>query len=120
MPDPNVTAQQAPPLADPAETILRSASGVDDATKANAWDAFHGSTSEDDLANKLQNMNLPQEVKAGLWDAKHSLSSQPPTPSAPLTEAAAASGNFANQQASQTQTARDLAQPTHVLVNGKI
>src|SRR5271170_857680 len=40
--------------------------------------------------------------------------------SAPLTEADAASGDFANQQASQTQTARDLAQPTHVLLNGKI
>jgi hypothetical protein len=71
------TPVQTPPQApsqtlDPAEQILRSTKGVDDSIRADAWDAYHNSANEDELAGKLQNMNLPQDAKANLWDAKHS------------------------------------------------
>jgi hypothetical protein len=71
---------------DPAEQILRSASGLDDNTKANAWDAFHNSASEDDLAGKLQGMNIPQDVKANLWDAKHTSKPAAPAPASNLNK----------------------------------
>jgi hypothetical protein len=66
---------QAPPTAtppsDPAEQILRSTPGLDTNSQADAWDAFHQSKNEDELGQRLQNMNLPQDIKANLWDAKH-------------------------------------------------
>jgi hypothetical protein len=76
---------QAQPIqqADPAEQILRLAQGLDDNSRADAWDAFHNSANEDELAGKLQNMNLPQETKASLWDAKQKFvqaSAQPAKP----------------------------------------
>jgi len=80
--------QQAPPptapapSSDPAEQILRSAQGVDTNAQADAWDAFHQSKNEDELSQRLQNMNIPQDVKANLWDAKHSLTSTQGRPSA--------------------------------------
>ena len=74
MGDPQAQATQTPPAQAPdsAEQILRSTQGLDDNVRADAWDAYHNSANEDELAGKLQNMNLPQDVKANLWDAKHS------------------------------------------------
>jgi hypothetical protein len=57
--------------------MLRSTQGIDDNARADAWDAFHGAKNEDDLATKLQGMNLPNELKANLWDAKHAASAAP-------------------------------------------
>jgi hypothetical protein len=65
------TQQNPTPPPDIAEQILRSAP-VDDNARADAWDAFHQSQSEEDLTGRLQKLNLPQSVKADLWDAKHS------------------------------------------------
>jgi len=56
-------------MGDKAQDILNPVQ-VDDNTKALAWDAFHGSKNEDELATKLGSMSLPDSVKADLWDAK--------------------------------------------------
>src|ERR1700687_6502686 len=81
-PPPQILPQQAATAASNglAEPILRSAQGIDDSTRANAWDAFHQSQNEDELSQRLQNINIPQDVKANLWDAKRSLAApvQPP------------------------------------------
>jgi hypothetical protein len=74
---------QAPPvIQDPAKQILDSAQGVDNDTKASAWDVYHGAKDENDLVDKLKSVNVPNDVKANLWDAKHaaqSTSVPPPT-----------------------------------------
>jgi len=85
--DPNVPIQSLVPLrngtvllvrqcsmADPAEPILRSAQGIDDSTRARLWDQFHQAKNEDDLANRLQNANISQSLKADLWEAKRATS----------------------------------------------
>lgn len=59
---------------DPAESILRGAQGLDNNARRDAWDAFTNSHDEDELTNKLQSMNLPQSVKAALWNAKYQAS----------------------------------------------
>src|SRR5258708_6191786 len=66
----------AAPASDPAEQILRSAPGLDTNTQADAWDAFHQSKNEDELGQRLQNINIPKDVKANLWDAKHRMAAQ--------------------------------------------
>src|SRR6266480_841915 len=96
MPDPTqaqstVSAPQVPPQptapvssSDPAEQILRSVQGVDSNAQADAWDAFHQSKNEDELSQRLQRINIPQDVKANLWDAKRSLAPvQPPKQAEP-------------------------------------
>lgn len=40
--------------------------------KARAWDAFHASTTPDDLQKHLDALPLPKPAKARLWDAKFS------------------------------------------------
>ena len=93
---PQATAPATPaPTSDPAEQILRSAQGVDTNTQAAAWDAFHQSKNEDELTQRLQNINIPQNVKANLWDAKR-LAAPKVQPGAPLTESEAA--NYAINQ----------------------
>src|SRR5258708_38626610 len=92
---PQATAPATPaPISDPAEQILRSAQGVDMNVQADAWDAFHQSKNEDELTQRLQNINIPQNVKANLWDAKR-LAAPKVQPGA-LTESEAA--NYAINQ----------------------
>ncbi len=59
----------APPL-DPAESILRSTKGIKEDSLADAWDAYHNSQDIDTLSSRLQNLPIPEEMKAQLWDAK--------------------------------------------------
>ncbi len=95
---PQATAPATPaPISDPAEQILRSAQGVDTNAQADAWDAFHQSKNEDELTQRLQNINIPQNVKANLWDAKR-LAAPKVQPGAPLTESEAAKSNYATNQ----------------------
>lgn len=70
MPDP----QSAP---DPVADLLAK-SPIGQSVRADAWDAFHSSTNEDDLTAKLQKLPMPMETKATLWDLKHA-SAQPTT-----------------------------------------
>jgi hypothetical protein len=72
------------PTQDPAQSILAAASSLSNSQRADLWDVFHNSASQDDLAKTLQGMNIPQEVKASLWDAKHAMSSDVVAPPPPV------------------------------------
>lgn len=61
---------------DLAYGILTPAS-ADDNEKAKAWDIFHGEADEPKFSAKLAKVNLPDEVKAQLWDAKFPQYSEP-------------------------------------------
>jgi polyhydroxyalkanoate synthesis regulator phasin len=54
---------------DQAQTIL-SPVQADNSVKAGAWQAFKDSANERELGAKLQGINLPDKVKADLWEAK--------------------------------------------------
>jgi polyhydroxyalkanoate synthesis regulator phasin len=56
---------------DQAQTILAPAQ-ADNSVKADAWQAFKDSANEREFGVRLQGMNLPQQVKADLWEAKRS------------------------------------------------
>src|SRR5262245_41563636 len=60
--------------------------GVDRATKADAWDAFHAASDPDDFRTRFDRLNLPRETKAALWDAKFG----EPKPAAPAAKTTAA------------------------------
>jgi hypothetical protein len=83
---------------DPAENILKNATGVPDPIKALAWDAFHLSKSKTDFQKRIGALPLSDDVKADLWDLKYS-PQQVNTNVAPeqmATEAMRASGIPAN------------------------
>ncbi len=48
------------------------ASPVDDRVRADAWDAFQASTSQEDFKARFDKLPLPQTAKADLWDLKFS------------------------------------------------
>jgi len=54
---------------DAAQTILTPVQ-ADDSVKAQAWQAFKDSKDENDFAQRVGSLNLPQEAKASLWEAK--------------------------------------------------
>lgn len=54
---------------DQLETILRR-SPLTQSQRADVWDAYQGAQDADDLATKLQDMSVPKQVKASLWDLK--------------------------------------------------
>ena len=58
---------------DAAQQILAPAQ-IDNGLKADAWEAFNSSVNERELGSKLQGMNLPDKVKADLWEAKRGIS----------------------------------------------
>lgn len=62
---------------DQAQMILAPLQ-VDNSLKADAWEAFNKSASENELGVRLQSINLPQQTKADLWEAKHKIGSQQP------------------------------------------
>ena len=81
-PAPQPQAAPAPqPQADPAQQIL-SGLPIDNETKAHAWDAFHSATDENDLTQRLQQINIPNDAKAHLWDAKKMSRPAQPQPAA--------------------------------------
>jgi hypothetical protein len=43
------------------------------AVRADVWDAFQQATSADDFAQKVKEMAIPNEVKADLWDLKQAM-----------------------------------------------
>src|SRR5467141_390516 len=56
-------------MADDAQNIL-SPVQVDNSIKADAWEAFNSAKNENELGVRLQGINLPQDTKAQLWEAK--------------------------------------------------
>lgn len=64
-------------MSTPAQAILSPLS-VDNATKADAWEAFNSAKNETDLQVKLQAIKgLPQTAMADLWEAKKSSGGSP-------------------------------------------
>jgi len=115
---PQATAPATPtPISDPAEQILRSVQGVDTNAQADAWDAFHQSKNEDELTQRLQNINIPQNVKANLWDAKR-LAAPKVQPGAPLTESEAANYAINQSRAVPPMETSTLGSVYHSLVEG--
>jgi len=55
------------PNVDFAQSVL-SPVQTDNNTKAQAWEAYHNSSSIDDFQTKVSALNLPQSVKADLWE----------------------------------------------------
>jgi len=48
-------------------------------SKADAWDAFYQSHHSQELAQKLANIDAPEQVKTDLWNAKRNFSDPVPT-----------------------------------------
>lgn len=59
------------PIMDPARSVLLRAEGLNPQDQQSAWEHYHQASNEDDLAARLQNSPLPQQVKHDLWEAKH-------------------------------------------------
>src|SRR5580765_5592094 len=69
---------------DPIATLLRQ-QPMSDAQRADAWDAYHQSSSADDLTASLQKMPMPQQAKAALWELKSKEPSASVAPAVPET-----------------------------------
>lgn len=72
-----------------AESILKPLP-IPDAVKADAWDAFETSSSEEDLTRRLQALPMPEEAKAALWDLKFSGAAVEAQPKAQASQPAGA------------------------------
>lgn len=65
---------------DAAQTILGPVQ-ADDTIKAQAWEHFYKSANQDELTTRIRGLNLPDQTKAQLWEAKGKLGpGQPRTP----------------------------------------
>ena len=95
-------------MSDPLEDFLRAAP-LNDRQRAGLWDMYEASKNADDLAARLKSMELPEDIKAGLWDLKSQ-------GSAPATEPKAATWsdrlglNSPNPQMPQLGALEPLAQ----------
>jgi hypothetical protein len=63
-------ASIASPFLDPAAPILRAHPDITDEDRAALWDEFHNSKDSAELANKLQPLNVPDELKHKLFVTK--------------------------------------------------
>ena len=59
-----------PSFVDHAVPVLSAASELDDTQRANLHDVFHGSRDPNELAQALQTIPVPDDVKHKLYDAK--------------------------------------------------
>jgi hypothetical protein len=64
-------------MSDPLEDLLRAAP-LSDRQRAGLWDMYEASKNADDLAARLKSMELPDDIKAQMWDLKSQT-----TPTAP-------------------------------------
>lgn len=88
---------------------------LNDAQRADLWDAFESAKDHDELATALQAMKVPNDVKADLWDMKAAGGGTAPTPAPEAKPPSTAEkvGNFALGAAkgygeSMAQTMRPL------------
>lgn len=56
-------------MADPVEDLLRRAN-LNDRQRAGLWDVYQTATNAEDLAARLQAIDVPRDLKADLWDLK--------------------------------------------------
>ncbi|HEX6038865.1 hypothetical protein [Longimicrobium sp.] len=61
------------------EAVLRR-SPLTNQQRAELWDAFEGSADQDELAGRLEGLQIPKQVKADLWDMKGAGSAPAPAP----------------------------------------
>lgn len=59
-----------PRLVDHAKLILQARGAMDDSQRADLWDAFHDAGSSQELAQKLNGVEVPDDVKHDLIRAK--------------------------------------------------
>src|ERR1700693_5543211 len=64
------TVHVDPRLHDHAKDILAGTPELDDAERANLWDAWHDAPNADALARRLAGMDLPEHIKQSLVAAK--------------------------------------------------
>lgn len=80
----------ASPFTDHAANILQNAAGIDDTQRADLHDIFHDSKDANELAQKLQPVVVPDQLKTDLYDAKKRFSivgGVPGAPGAPVAPA---------------------------------
>lgn len=65
------------PFVDPAAPLLAASPEIDDAKRADLWDVFHNAKDPNELAQQLQKVAIPDDLKLGLFDAKKKLSVLP-------------------------------------------
>jgi hypothetical protein len=94
------------PVADNALPVLSGATNISNEDRANLWDIFHDSKDHNELAQKLQPLAVPDDVKGGLYDAKKQ--SQP-------TGAIDSVVNALTEMAALDPKVLDLAEKHHVL-----
>jgi hypothetical protein len=58
------------PYADPAAPVLAAHPNITDEDRADLWDVFHNSKDSGELAQKLQPMNVPDDLKHKLFVTK--------------------------------------------------
>jgi hypothetical protein len=58
------------PAVDPAEKILRGDPNMSDEGRATAYDMFHGSKDHLELARKIQHVEMSNDTRHRLWEAK--------------------------------------------------
>jgi hypothetical protein len=76
------------PYADPAAPVLAAHPSITDEDRADLWDIFHNSKDSSDLANKLQPMNVPDDLKHKLFVTKDATA--PAAKPAPVDKVSAA------------------------------
>jgi len=68
------------PVSDHAFRILNGRDGLTQDQRADAWDVYYQSRHSQELAQKLANIDAPEQVKTDLWNAKRQFSDPVPTP----------------------------------------
>jgi hypothetical protein len=58
------------PADDPAEKILRGDPNMTDEGRATAWDIFHAAKDHLDLAQRIQHVEMLNDTRHRLWEAK--------------------------------------------------
>jgi hypothetical protein len=81
------------PFQDHASPILSAEPSITDADRASLWDVFHQSKDANELANKLQPLAVPDDLKHKLWTAKQTIA--PPVKAAPIDKVTAAVNQMA-------------------------
>jgi hypothetical protein len=78
------------PFLDPAKPILAAHPAITDDQRADLWDTFHNSKDSAELANKLQPLAIPDDLKHHLFVAKDATAPAPVVKPAPVDKVTAA------------------------------
>jgi hypothetical protein len=84
MDDQNAAPATASPFLDPAKPILAAHPAITDDQRADLWDIFHQSKDSGELAQHLQPLGIPDELKHHLFVAKDATAPAPTPKVAPV------------------------------------